>query len=94
MTGWSQQRRTEGRQLESGREVPPLRQKSKKPPSLSNAANILWKARTGTCPGPKRSTDDNYDRAVVLRRLEREQKSIRLEMRIVRTDNCAVGFKC
>jgi hypothetical protein len=65
----------------------PLRPKSKKPPSLSNAANIPRKARIGTCPGPKRSTDDNCDRAVVLRRLEREQKSIRLEMKIVRTDN-------
>lgn len=73
----------------------PLRQKSKKLPSLSNAANISRKTRVGTGPGPKqRSTDDNCDRVVVLRRLERVQKSIRLEMKIVRTDNCVVGFKC
>lgn len=89
MTGRSQQRRR-GKTVG---EWYPLRQKRKKS-GLSNTANIPKTIRIGTCPGPKqRSTDDNCDRAVVLRRLERVQRSIRLGMKIVRTDNCVVGFK-
>lgn len=84
MAGRSQQRRR-GKTVG---EWYPLRQKRKKS-SLSNTANIPKKIRIGICPGSKqRSTDDYCDRALVLRRLERVQRSTKLEMKIVRTDNC------
>lgn len=95
MTGWSQQRRTERKRVVEWETGAPLRQKSKEPPSLFNAANIPKKTRVRTFPGSKqRSTDDNFDRAVVPRRLDKVQKSIILEMKMVKTDNCVIGFKC